>query len=367
MAVENAIRLDPTRYDVSLCITRWQPGLEDVEPAASMLTRLGDAGVRVIRLERGSKLAIWEWRPLLELLRRERVEILHGHLFGSNVWAALLGRRAGTPLVVAHEHMWAYSASRLRPFVDREVIARFAGAFVAVSQEGRRRMIEIERIDPAKIVVIPNGIAGFESGDGAGVRKELGIPAEAPVAVSIGHLRPEKAYQVLVDAASALAGRLPELHVLIAGEGPCRVALEAQIETLGLVGRVTLLGTRDDVPDLLAAADVAVCCSDFEGGPLSVMEYMEATLPVVATAVGGMSELVLDGETGLLIPPRDADALADSLQSLMDDPARRDALGRRAQEIRREQWSLDRWVGQIEELYEGRLGSVGGSPPISGR
>ena len=116
--------------------------------------------------------------------------------------------------------------------------------------------------------------------------------------------------------------------MLIAGDGWMREGLQRQIDALGLGEVVTLLGMRADVPDLLAAADVAVCCSDFEGGPLSVMEYMGAGLPVLATEVGGLPELISDGENGILIPPRDPGALAEAAAALLADPERRPTAGR---------------------------------------
>lgn len=351
LAVENAIRLDPSRYERTLCITRWDEELERAEPAASILARLREANVRVLAVERRSRLALWAWLPLLRLLRREQVDVLHGHLFGSNVWAAILGRLARTPAIVAHEHMWAYDGSRLRPLLDRDLVARSCDAFIAVSAEGRRRMIEVEGVAAADIVLIANGIANFDPGDGERVRAELGIAADAAVVGSVGHLRPEKAYEVFVDAVAIARRTHPGLVALVAGEGPERSNLERLVDAAGIGDAFRFVGARDDVPDFLAALDVAVCCSDFEGGPLSVMEYMEAGLPVVATRVGGLPEMVVEGESGLLVPPRDPSSLAASISRLLDDDGLRAALGARGRDLRRERWSLEAWIGKIERLY----------------
>ena len=253
--------------------------------------------------------------------------------------------------MVAHEHMWAYGGNRIRPLLDRDLIARFSDAFIAVSEEGRRRMIEVERIAPERITLIPNGIAGFEPGDGARIRRELGIDAEEAVIGSVGHLRREKAYEVLIEAAALLRDAGSPAAVLIAGEGPERGRLESLISDRGLGGSVRLLGARSDVPDLLAALDVAVCCSDFEGGPLSVMEYMEAGLPVVASDVGGLPELVADGASGLLVSPRDPQGLAAALAVLIGNAGERRRMGEAGQRMRRERWSLEAWIARIEGLY----------------
>lgn len=353
LAVENAVLLNNDRFERSLCITRWDDRLERMEPARSLLARLAEGDVRVIKLRRSYKADVAAWRPLLRLLRDENVDVLHAHMFGSNVWGAILGRLAHVPAIVAHEHIWAYNSRGLRPFLDREVIARFSNAFVTVSEESRRLMIEHERIHDRDIVVIPNGIASLPAGDGARVRAELGIARDAPVVGSVGNLRAQKAYEVLIEAAVRLRRSSgPDLRVLIAGEGPERPALERLIDERGLAGTVLLLGMRSDVPDILAALDVAVCCSDYEGSPLAVMEYMDAGLTVVATRVSGLPDVVVDEETGLLVPPRDPEALAAAIARLLGDADARKTFGARGRELRRELWNLDTWIRRIEELYE---------------
>ena len=137
LAVENARRLDPERYERTLCITRFGPEHRSKEPAASLIAGLERDGVLVIGLERKGRLSLGAWMPLVKLLRSGDVDVLHGHMFGSNVWAAILGRLCGVPAVVAHEHMWSYDGGRLRAVVDRQLIARGSGAFIAVSRTGR--------------------------------------------------------------------------------------------------------------------------------------------------------------------------------------------------------------------------------------
>jgi glycosyltransferase involved in cell wall biosynthesis len=350
LAVENAALLDPGRFEVTFCLSRWRPTAAGTEPTRSSLERLESAGVEVLRIER-TRLAVWAWRPLLALLHRRRVDIVHAHLFGSNFWAVVLGRLAGVRAIVAHEHIWSYEGRPLRRFLDRHLIARFASVFVAVSEDGRRLMVERERIDPGDIVVIPNGIEDRPHGDGSKAQAELGLGPEAFVVGTVGNLRAQKALEVLIEAAALLRHQVPGLRVMIAGEGPERDRLEEEIASRGLGEVVALLGARDDVPGLLDAFDLAVCCSDFEGSPLSVMEYMQAGLAVVGTRIGGLEGLVIDGETGTLVPPRDPAALAAALARLAGDPERRRALGARGEELCRKSWRLDTWIGRIEALY----------------
>jgi L-malate glycosyltransferase len=231
-------------------------------------------------------------------------------------------------------------------------------AFVAVSEAGLRGMVEVERIPRRDVVLLRNGLEAVPPGDPGKVRRELGIAANHPVVLSTGGLRPEKAYEVLIDAAARLVESLPELRVLIAGDGPEREKLEALVTGLGLSGVVTLLGVRNDIPDLLAAADLAVCCSDFEGGPLSVMEYMGAGLPVVATKVGGLPELVRDGENGVLVPPRDPDDLAESIAGLLVDAGRRRRMGQAGRLLRESEYGGDAFIARLEALYERLLATA---------
>lgn len=355
VAADLAMRLDPDRFESTLCVTRASASHDDLG-VASGLAALRDAGVRIISLDRRSAADLRAWGPLVGTLRRERIDVLHGHKFGSNVWAAVLGSLAAVPVVIAHEHNWSYEGQPTRRLIDRELIGRRADAFVAVSRQGRTRMLELERIDPAKVVLIPNGIADVPAGsNGSDLRAELGIGADDLVLGTVTVLRAEKALEVLIDAARTLRVRFPNLRVLIVGTGPRREELERLVERLGLEETVLLIGHREDVPTVLAALDVAICCSDFEGTPLSVLEYMDAGVPVVATSVGGLPDMVTHQEQGLLVPPRDPAALATAVAELLADPGRRAQMGARAQERRRREFGIGEMVARVERLYEDLL------------
>jgi glycosyltransferase involved in cell wall biosynthesis len=362
LAADLATRLDAERFATTLCVSRWtDPGHARAPEVPARLRAAAEAaGVQFLGLSRRGIWDIAGWRPLVRLLRSGRVHIIHGHMLGSNAWAVVLGRATGVPVVVAHEHSWAFSGSPGRRLLDRHLIARGSDVLIACSAEDRRRMIEIEGIPPGDVVLVPNGIAARAPSPARDVRHELGIPPDDPVVGSVGTLREEKRFDVLVRAAAELVTRRPGTRVLIVGDGPERPRLEALVAELGLTGGVRLLGAREDVPEVLAALDVAVTCSDFEGTPLSVLEYMEAGLPVVATRVGGLTGLVEDGVNGLLVPRRDPAALAEALDALLGDPARRRAMGVAGRERRRADFDLDMMVARVEELYE-RLFATSGA------
>jgi len=354
LALGTAVALDRDRFDRWLCVTRWEEGIEQDPEVGPLLGELEGAGVRILGLPRRGKLSLTPWSALVRTLRRERIGVLHAHMFGSNVWASLLGPSAGVPAVLAHEHNWSFEGGTARRQLDRRLIARRASAFITVSQSARRRMIELEGIDPAKLVLIRNGLPPREPGRPGRIRAELDIAPGAPVIGSVGMLRPEKAFDLLLRATSELADRFEELTVLIAGDGPERARLGRLSDELGLGGRVRFLGFRADIGDLLCDLDLAVCCSDFEGGPLSVMEYMAAGLPVVATDTGGLPELVQDGVEGRLVAARDPAALAAAIGDLLADKGERERLGAAASK-KAEAFSFDAYIERIEALYASLL------------
>jgi glycosyltransferase involved in cell wall biosynthesis len=350
-----ALGLDPERFESIICSTR-PSNRQHVKAARA-------EGVEVLELRRRSKFDVWRWRPLVQLLRSGRVDVVHAHKFGSNLWAALLKPRGRLPVLLAHEHSWSYEG-RLRRVVDRELIARRADAIVAVSPTDRQRMIELERIPPRKVVFIPNGIPDRPSGDADRVRSELGLRGSDWVVGTVCGLRPEKEVETALRALGRLAPNRPQLRFVVVGDGPERRWLERLAGELGVP--TVFLGQRanEEVPALLAAMDVLVCSSRFEGMPLAVLEWMAAGKAIVASRVGGIPAILEDGEEALLVAPRDYVAFADAIACLLDDPAERRRLGDAAQRRQREQFRFDQTIAQLESLYH-RLHSeaTGGLSP----
>jgi glycosyltransferase involved in cell wall biosynthesis len=347
-----AMRLDRERFESWYCASRWSGGEPATEAGRRAVADLRDAGVHAIGLGRSGARSLSGWGSLVRLMRRERIDVLHAHKFGSNAWGAVLAPLGRVPVLVAHEHTWSYEGQPLRRFVDRELIARRSAAFVAVSREDRRRMIEVERIPPEAVTFVPNGIDALPAGDGARARQELGVPDGAPLLGAVAVLREQKGLDVLVRALAGVIESLRDARLVVAGEGPERASLEALAAQLGIGPRVLLLGNRSDVPDLLAAFDVAVSASWFEGSPLAAMEYMDAGLPIVATRVGGMPDLIDDGVHGRLVAPGDAAGLAAAVVELLRDPERARAMGAAARERRRAEFDLDGTVRTLEQMYE---------------
>jgi len=358
LAREIVLRLDPDRFDRVLCVSRWDPDVVGERAAADAVAELEASGVRFLGLERHGRPALRPWKLLVDELRANPADVLHSHKHGSNVWGALFKHIGRVPVFVAHEHTWSFEGQPVRKFLDRNLIGRAATRVVAVSNADRMKMIELEGLDPDEVVMIPNGIPDPITAPGAGVavRAELGIDPGAAVIGTVATIRPQKALEVLIEATATLAERLGDVTTLIAGGdvgGPqLREELVAQAAELGVADRVRFLGLRGDVPAVIDALDVAVCCSDFEGSPLSVMEYMEGAKPVVATDVGGLADLITDGVHGYLVAPRDPAALADRIGTLLERPELARELGEAGQGRRRAEFSIDATAARVSALYE---------------
>jgi glycosyltransferase involved in cell wall biosynthesis len=343
VATRIALALDRRRFESIICSTR--PSVpQHVERARA-------EGIEVLELDRRSKVDVWRWRPFVQLLRSGRIDVVHAHKFGSNLWAALLKPRGSLPVLLAHEHSWSFEG-RLRRIVDRELIARRADAIVAVSSTDRMRMIELERIPAEKVVYIPNGIPDRPAGDGERVRQELGVAPTDPLVGTVCGLRPEKELETTLRALGRLAPQRPGLRFVVVGDGPERGRLERLADELGVP--TLFLGQRpnEEVPDLLAAMDVVVCSSRFEGMPLAVLEWMAAGKAIVASRVGGLPTMVSDGREAVLVPRRDHAAFAHEIARLLDDPDERRRLGEAARRRQQEEFRFEQTVARLESLYE---------------
>jgi glycosyltransferase involved in cell wall biosynthesis len=237
---------------------------------------------------------------------------------------------------------------------------------VAVNAEAIKCRLVEDGYDPAAVAVVHNGIelSRFERPPQPGrLRRELGLPADAPLVAVLARLHPVKGIEYFLEAAAAVAARFPHARFLVVGQGavlrdgaivetPYKRQLEAAAGALGLGGRVAFTGFRLDVPELLAEVAVSVLpCTGNEGLSNSVLESMAAGVPVVATTVGGNPEVVEDGLSGLLVPPRDAGALARAIGAVLADPALAARLGQAGRERVRSHFSEAEMVRRTERLY----------------
>jgi glycosyltransferase involved in cell wall biosynthesis len=349
-AVGLATHLPADRFELWVCSTR------SAEPSA--LAALREAGVRHVHLGRRRKSDVYRMLGLVALLRRERFDVLHAHMFGSNLWGSLIGRACRVPVIVAHEQTWSYQGDPIRRWLDGRVIGRLATRFVAVSTQDATRMVSIEHVPPDKVVMIPNAYVPRPGSPDTDLRGELGLASGTPLVTSIAVLRPQKALSVLLDAYPSVLEAVPDAHLVIAGDGECRDALERQARELAINDHVHFLGRRNDVDAILRAADLAVMSSDFEGTPLVAYECIANRTPLVATAVGGLLDIVDDGRTGRLVPPRNPPALAGAIVELLTDPDRREQMAGAAAG-KNEEYTIGTAARRFAGLYEALLAERG--------
>lgn len=322
-------------------------------PMAARLTEMGVPLTRLPRLARVDPLLLLR---LVKLMRREKPDLVHTHLFKSDVHGRLAARWAGVPVLVSTVHnndRWAKRAL-LGWLYGRT--ARLADRIIVVSEEVREYQLKYTFLPPEKIVTIDNGVdmRRFEGQDAAGraVRVEFGIDPDAPLVGIIGRLSEQKDHATFLQAAGRIRAELPKARFLVVGDGPLRGNLIEQARSLKLDEAVIFAGLRSDIPAVMAALDVLVFSSRWEGLPVTLLEGMAAGKPVVSTAVGGVPGVVGDGESALLVPAGMASVLADAVIRVLRDPALARNLSTAARERVRKKYSLDSMLDRTLALYE---------------
>ena len=288
-------------------------------------------------------------------LRRQKIDVLHTHEFAMNVFGGIASRLAWIPSVsTLHGKHWV--ADRRRRAWAYRALRRAGVPIVAVSKDLASFLVAGLGIPERDLRVIHNGVATVSNRgsppDRATARRAVGIPEAGRLCVAVGNLYPVKDHATLIRA----AGRIPELRIAIAGRGEEEARLLALARDLGIAERVHLLGLRDDIGQILESADLFAQPSLSEGLPLAVLEAMSLGLPVVASDVGGISEAVEHGRSGILVAPGRDEELARAIQQILDDDEARDALGRAARARVEAEFSMDSMTDRYEALYRELIG-----------
>ena len=323
-----------------------------------------DAGLGIVDLDviRREIRPLWDARGYLRLkvfLRSRPYSIVHTHTSKSGMVGRLAATRVGVPAIVHTPHLMPFHEETGRlttpAYVAAErLAARWCDRIVTVSEFQRQWALR-ERIgSPEKVIAIPNGVPDQRATPTRSpeeVRAELGLGGSF-VVLATGRLARQKGIEFLVSAAAQLPDEMPSTKILIAGDGPLAAQLARLVSDLGLDETVLLLGHRSDVGDLLAAADLVVLPSLWEGLSISLLEAMAAGKPVVTTTLGSNLEVTNEGETALLVPPKDSAGLAQAIHALANDAPRRELLGRRGLERQREWYTMRRMIDAYLEEYD---------------
>jgi glycosyltransferase involved in cell wall biosynthesis len=351
--IELMRRLDRRRYAVhAVCFHRRGAWLPLVETSVASIAEFPISGF-------GQRVTWRQMRAFSAWCRSQRIAVVQTCDFYANVFGLPAAAWAGVPLRIGSRRDLNPGKSRAQLALQR--FAYGAAHVVVANSQAAAACLLAERVPERRTTVIPNGVDL--------TRFPRPSPREGAIrrVITVANLRPEKAHEVLIEAAARLAPRHPDVEFLVVGDGPRRAELEALVRARGIAQQVRFLGHRDDVPALLASADAYVLPSRTEAFPNGIIEAMAAALPVVACGVGGMLELVTPERTGLLVRPDDPIGLAAAMQSLFEAPAHAREMGRAGRREVETRFSFERMVKSFERLYMAGLSRrrVGGTTPVA--
>jgi glycosyltransferase involved in cell wall biosynthesis len=294
-----------------------------------------------------------EWlRHFLALMRKEQIHLIHAHEFDAIVhgtFAAAIGR---IPIVATIHGKNYYWEKKIRRMAYR-LVSRYAH-MVTVSQDLKQFVTERTGISGRRIQVIYNGIDAFPDIDvqeQARTRNEIGLSSDDQIVGAIGSLYPVKGHRYLIESIPSVIRACPAAKFLLVGRGDQEVALKDRIKQLGLERYVYFLGLRQDIGRLLSIMDIFVLPSLSEGLSVATLEAMASAKPVVATRVGGNPELVIEGETGMLVPSEDSGALAQSITTLLLDKDRARTFGQNGRRRVEQRFHINMMIDEYQKLY----------------
>ncbi len=338
-------RFDRDRYNVSLVSLRRKDLSEET---------LDALGIDISYLHK-SKFDPATLTALRKIVHRKEIDILHLHGYGATTFGRLVGLMDGIPTIL-HEHANLTDTPWFQKIADRLLVPATDIA-IAVSQSTAEFVIGARQMPPERVKVVYLGVPLEEfsnersAAEIAAAREELGVEADEFVIGSVTRLHDSKGNSYLVDAARRVLDRRPRTRFFLFGEGPLRPALEDQARSLGLGDRFVFAGFARDVPRVASAFDLSVFPSLWEGTPLTVFEALAMGKPIVATDADGLLDVLTHGRDALIVPKRDADALANGIVALMDDPEERRRLAAAARATG-QRYDITAFVRKMERLYD---------------
>lgn len=344
-ALELAKGIDRSRFRITVCAMR---------AGGTLHSAFEQAGVPVVVLRKRMPADPIRLLELVRLLRRERVDILHAFLTPQIVWGYIAARLAAVPVFIPSvRNIELDEPAWWRPIL-RFVLAR--SPVIHVNAEATVRYLKQQGLAaPEHAEVIPNGVDISRFGPDVPrnlYRQRLCLNDDTLLVGTVGRLVPQKNIPLFLQMARQVTAMGEPVHFIIAGDGPLREELKRQASELGIGRYVHFVGEISDVPSLMADLHLFVLSSDWEGMPNVVAEAMAAGVPVVATAVGGTPELVQDGRTGFLVPPRRLTDLTDAVVKLLRDEKRRGQMARAGRSRVEHHFTVERMVGRVQGLYE---------------
>jgi len=320
---------------------------------------LDEASKRALEIEQWEDMAWLSPSVIRRLARKLKMggfSLLHTHDYKTNVLGGIAARLAGVnPIATLHLHDLSTRRLRLYRILDLVVLRSFPRV-IAVAEALRRELIAAG-LPPSKVVTIHNGIEGQGFAAGAftraeRLRQQLGIGTDQPVISTIGRLSPQKGQRDFLESAARVLKAVPNAMFLVLGDGPAKEELRDLCRSLNIQDAVSFLGHQRDVAAFMAMSDAIVLASVREGLPYVLLEALTLARPVVATQVGGVPELVQDGETGLLVPPHRPDRLAEAILYLLRNPAEATRLGQKGQERVLREFTAEAMARKTAKVYQ---------------
>ncbi len=328
-------------------------------PGGPLAERAREKGLKHIAVPLDKKIGLRTVGRIASILRENKFDILHTHGGYAGLYGRLAARRAGTPVVVHTLHGIHYLHCR-NPVLRQLLISlerfcsRLSDGLILVSYSDLGRALRHRLAAEDKMSVILNGIPTPEkisAEANENKRLELGLEADRPVVGTVARLHRQKGVVWLVRAGAIICHRFPQVRIVVVGGGPEEKGLRRIARKLGLEKKILFLGARADAAAIMALFDVFVLPSLWEGLPLVLIEAAAQGKPIVATAVDGTKEIIDDGKTGILVPPKSPQALSEAVLRLLEDPDRASRMAERARAVIPERFPLRRMVEQTQNLY----------------
>lgn len=343
--LELIAHMDRDRFETTVCSL----GLGDrIREAVEAMD------VSFVTLARRSRFDLGMVFRIADLIREKQIDVVMTTLFYADVVGALAGRLARAKAIFSWETISAPEWLLKRRLWTYRFAIRYCERVVSVSDATAKWLIEKRGVPSDKVMVIPYGVnlEKYKQNPNPELKAQLQLPPDALVVGVVARLHPQKGHRYLIEAAGRIVKQVPNVKFVLVGDGELRGELENMVATKGLSDTFLFLGFRNDVNELLRTFDLFVLPSLYEGLPNVILEAMATGLPVVATAVDGSPELILDDVTGFLVPPKEIDALGDKICYLLKNPELAREFGRRGRQRVEEHFSLEQQVKSFQNLYE---------------
>jgi glycosyltransferase involved in cell wall biosynthesis len=295
----------------------------------------------------------WEPGPILrikKMIRELKIDVLHTHSSVDSWAGGLAGRWARVPVLVRTRHI---SVRVKRPWLNR--IYYLPDAIITTGEHIRRELLQTHKIPAERIVSIPTGadMGRFHPGPpDLELKKRMGLPIDSPVITLVAVLRAQKRHELVIAAAAEVIKVFPQARFIFVGDGPGRNRVEQEIKNARLKAQILMTGYREDIPAILSFTDLGIISSVAEGIPQFLFQMMAMGKPVIATAVGGIPEIVTSGVNGLLIPPEDPAALAKALVQLLGDPESARGLGEKGRRLVEREYTVEKMAEKVYRVYQ---------------